>query len=137
MLYSCLFLIIIHIRKLHQKKKIVNTYPQSVLKISIDKIEGFSIQFVTSSDKFVYQQDGVYNGVMSSNLISKTHLISFGVKVGINLRLSKDKVVPIIDELVINSVKTEPEIVVVDTIKTEPKLLSSTKRKQLTKKRII
>jgi outer membrane protein OmpA-like peptidoglycan-associated protein len=76
--------------------------------------------FLTLSDKNVYQQDGVYNGVMSSNLISSANLISFGVKVGINLRLSKDKVVPIVDEIIIDidTVKPEPEIVKIDSVKT-------------------
>jgi outer membrane protein OmpA-like peptidoglycan-associated protein len=81
-----------------------------------------SNSLVSSSTNLVYQQDGVYNGVMTSNQINSAKLVSFGVKIGINLRLSKNKVVPSGNEEIteLDSVKQETEIVKSDTIKTEP-----------------
>jgi len=82
--------------------------------------------FVASSDKYVYQQDGVYNGVMSSNLVSKANLISFGVKIGVNLRLSKDKIIP--DDIIITDIDTvKPEVVVIDTVKPEVVVIDTVK----------
>jgi len=37
--------------------------------------------------KMVYQQDGTYNGVLASNLIDRVRPVTFGVKVGLYLRL--------------------------------------------------
>jgi outer membrane protein OmpA-like peptidoglycan-associated protein len=81
--------------------------------------------FIASSDKFVYQQDDVYNGVMSSNLINKANLVSFGVKIGLNLHLSNNKTVPDENDIVTNidTVKSEPEIIKVDTVKHEPEIV--------------
>lgn len=42
---------------------------------------------IDAQDKLLYQEDGVYNGVFSSDLTNKVKQFAFGFKVGINLRL--------------------------------------------------
>lgn len=42
---------------------------------------------IDAQDKFLYQEDGIYNGVFSSDLTNKVNLFAFGFKIGINLRL--------------------------------------------------
>ena len=46
---------------------------------------------IDARDQFLYQEDGVYNGVFSSRLTSKVKHFAFGFKVGINFRLVKPK----------------------------------------------
>ncbi len=42
---------------------------------------------IDAQDKLLYQEDGVYNGVFSSDLTNKVKQFAFGFKLGINLRL--------------------------------------------------
>lgn len=46
---------------------------------------------IDAQNKFLYQEDGVYNGVLSSDLTKKVNQFAFGFKIGINLRLGKKK----------------------------------------------
>lgn len=42
---------------------------------------------IAAKSKFLYQEDGVYNGVFSSNQTNKVKPVAFGLKVGINWSL--------------------------------------------------
>jgi len=53
---------------------------------------------IDAKDKFLYQEDGVYNGVFSSNLTNKVNQFAFGFKIGINFRLGS-KEAATIDEM--------------------------------------
>jgi hypothetical protein len=48
---------------------------------------------IDAQDKLLYQEDGVYNGIFSSNLTNKVKHFSFGFKIGINLRLGAKEAV--------------------------------------------
>ena len=41
------------------------------------------------SNKFVYEEDGVYNGIFGSNQTDRIKLISFGFKIGVSYQLHK------------------------------------------------
>lgn len=89
-------------------------------------------------DREVYQvNEGIYNGTLASNQISKANLVSVGVKVGINLRLfSKNNdhavmpvqlEIPYSEQLPVEPVKIEiipdkeeVESIATDTISEEP-----------------
>lgn len=45
-----------------------------------------------NSDKFVYQQDGVYNGVLASNELDEARTVFLGLKVGLQWHFRKRKV---------------------------------------------
>lgn len=46
---------------------------------------------IDARDKSLYQEDGVYNGVFSSNLTDKVKPLAVGFKIGINLDLARKK----------------------------------------------
>ena len=63
-----------------------------------------------TDNQFVYQEDGVYNGVLGSTQALKAKLISFGLKVGINLQMKmKEKVIP--KEPVVMAKVVQPKVV--------------------------
>ncbi|MFA5330447.1 MAG: outer membrane beta-barrel protein [Prolixibacteraceae bacterium] len=53
---------------------------------------------IDAQDKFLYQEDGVYNGVFSSDLTNKVKQFAFGFKIGMNFRLGAKKAISI-DEM--------------------------------------
>lgn len=53
---------------------------------------------IDAQDKLLYQEDGVYNGVFSSDLTNKVKQIAFGFKIGINFRLGAKEAISI-DEM--------------------------------------
>jgi hypothetical protein len=59
---------------------------------SMDLYAGVYIDYglsnmIDAQNKFLYQEDGVYNGVFSSDLTNKVKQVAFGFKIGINFRL--------------------------------------------------
>jgi OmpA-OmpF porin, OOP family len=46
---------------------------------------------IDAQNKLLYQEDGVYNGVFSSDLTNKIKQFAFGFKIGINFRLSANE----------------------------------------------
>ncbi len=68
----------------------------------------------TPDTKVIYQQNGVYNGMLASNQVQHVKPISFGLKVGVYLQLGKQR----------NAVKTEiaePTLPVITPIPEVPK----------------
>ncbi len=53
---------------------------------------------IDAQDKLLYQEDGVYNGVFSSDLTNKVKQIAFGFKIGVNFRLGAKEAISI-DEM--------------------------------------
>jgi len=53
---------------------------------------------IDAQDKLLYQEDGVYNGVFSSDLTNKVKQFAFGFKIGINFRLGASEAASI-DEM--------------------------------------
>ncbi|MDQ1772036.1 OmpA family protein [Labilibaculum sp. A4] len=49
---------------------------------------GFN-NLISPEKKIVYQPDGVYNGILASDQVSKVNLLAFGLKVGVRFRINK------------------------------------------------
>jgi len=67
--------------------------------------------FLDKSDKPVYQEDGVYNGVFTSSEISRASLLALGVKIGIVIRLGKrpPRDPDIMTDIAVNKPLTTPD----------------------------
>jgi len=61
-----------------------------------------------TSAKFIYQSDGVYNGMLASSQTTKVTPVSVGIKVGVYFRLSEEPKVTITDKLPTSTQPTEP-----------------------------
>lgn len=50
---------------------------------------------IDAQNKYLYQEDGVYNGIFSSDLTNNVKQFAFGFKIGINFRLGAKEVITI------------------------------------------
>lgn len=76
---------------------------------------------ITQGTKLMYQPDGVYNGVFASTQTSEVKPISFGLKVGVYLRLSKNKSEIPVEQPVENNKLKDTVKVVTPVVVEEPK----------------
>lgn len=81
---------------------------------------GYGLSDVANpSELDIYQEDGLYNGILASNQLTKANLFSVGLKVGINLHLSKEKAIinPNEETAANDTLYKEPLIAISDTAK--------------------